>query len=95
MIIGITVIEFRFFNLKEKKKKYEELQYCISANISHCIQWIFIFFLIRGSFWPIHYQNVLRCRMKCIVKVKIEIFKCTGLMPSDLANPYIQVLAYL
>ena len=52
-------------------------------------------FLIRGSFWPIHYLNVLRCRMKCIVKVKIAIFKCTGLMLNDLANPYIQVLAYL
>ena len=49
MIIGITVIEFRFFNLtkkkkKKKKKKYEELQYCIFANISPYIQYIFIVF---------------------------------------------------
>ena len=27
--------------------------------------------------------------MKCIVKVKTQVFKCTGLMPSDLCNPYI------
>jgi len=27
--------------------------------------------------------------MKSIVKVKTRIFKCTGLMPSDLGNPYI------
>ena len=27
--------------------------------------------------------------MKCLVKVKTQIFKCTGLMPSDLGNPYI------
>jgi len=42
MIIGIMVIEFRFFNLnKRKKKKYEELQYCIFVNISYHIQHIF------------------------------------------------------
>ena len=33
------VIEFRFFNLK--KKKYEELQYCIFVNISYHTQHIF------------------------------------------------------
>ena len=27
--------------------------------------------------------------MKCLVKVKAQIFKCTGLMPSDLGDPYI------
>ena len=27
--------------------------------------------------------------MKCIVKVKTQIFKCTELMLSDLGNPYI------
>ena len=29
------------------------------------------------------------------MKVKIEIFKCTGLMPSDLANPCIEVTVLL
>jgi len=27
--------------------------------------------------------------MKCLVKLKTQIFKCTGLMLSDLGNPYI------
>jgi len=40
MIIGIMVIEIRFFNMN-KKKKYEELHYCIFANISYPIQHIF------------------------------------------------------
>ena len=44
IIIGITVIEFHFFNLKDKKnkEKYEELQYIIAflqiweSNILEC-----------------------------------------------------------
>ena len=45
IIIGITVIEFHFFNLKDKKnkEKYEELQYNIAflqiweSNILECV----------------------------------------------------------
>ena len=36
IIIGITVIEFHFFNLEDKKnkEKYEELQYIIAKLVS-------------------------------------------------------------
>ena len=60
MIIGIKVIEFRFFNLDKK-----------NCNIA--------FLLISHTIY----------NMKCLLKVKTRIFKCTGLMPSDLDNPYI------
>ena len=46
-------------------------------------------FLIRVPFSSILNTNFFKCEMKCIVKVKTRIFKCTGLMPSDLGNPYI------
>ena len=45
--------------------------------------------LIRVPFSSILNTNFFKCEMKCIVKVKTQIFKCTGLMPSDLGNPYI------
>ena len=83
------VIEFRFFNLNKKNKKYEELQYCIFAKISyHNYTTYFHQFLIRVPFSSI-LNTFFKCEMKCIVKVKTRIFKCTGLMPSDLGNPYI------
>jgi len=48
MIIGVMVIEFHCFNLKEKKR--EELQYCIIDNISYHIQHIFTNFLLGFHF---------------------------------------------
>ena len=54
--------------------------YCIFANISYHIQHIL----------SILNTNFFKCEMKCIVKVKTKIFKCRGLMPSDLCNPYIR-----
>ena len=41
---------------------------------------LFIFSILNTNFF--------KCEMKCIVNVKTRIFKYTGLMPSDLGNPY-------
>ena len=39
---------------------------------------------MRVPFLPILHLDILSCKMMHIVKVNTQIFKCTGLMPSDI-----------
>ena len=59
---------------------------------------IYLYHTIYNIFsleFPFHLFLTLiffKCEMKCIVKVKTQIFKCTGLMLSALCNPGEQYL---
>ena len=76
------VIEFNFFNLNKKKNKIS----CISANISYHIQHIFANLLLE---FPFYLFLTLIFSNEVHSESENSNFKCTGLIPSDLGNPYI------
>ena len=92
MIVGVTVIEFRFFNLKKTKKKNFDVAFLL---ISHTLYNIFPMFFDKRFLLAYSLPEYPQMRTERHSESEIAIFKCTGLMPNDLANPYIQVLAYL